>query len=220
MEDNLIKYTVIKGFYKSKSKIDIYLPKTLHLVYNDSDIGGGCHIGHNHYIGFIKYNEELFEELQEKNRDVNVDKFDDLILITIDNIFDEDNILPIYTSQEMMSEFNLDNYFIVCKKSSLYELKKGTDLAQLEWTQIQTEHIYQIIRIKEILGPYSVTGFRICIESDLPLTSTEPLYRMEELFINDIVRWCQSFDSKLDISIYKDYWNEYNKLKDIVLSKI
>lgn len=116
MKDSLIKYTVIKGFYKSKSKINIYLPKTLHLVYKDGDIDNTCHTGHNHYIGFVKYNEELFEELQNKNRDVHVYKFDNLILITIDDIFDEDNMLPIYTSQEMMSEFNLDNYFIVYKK--------------------------------------------------------------------------------------------------------
>jgi hypothetical protein len=220
MEDDLIKYTVIKGFYKSSSKIDIYLPKTLHLVYKDGDIGNYCHTGHNHYIGFIKYNEELFEELQDKNSDADIYKFDDLILIIIDNIFDEDNILPIYTSQEMMSEFNLDNYFIVHKKPNLYTLKTNTDLLEPEWTQIQTKHTYQIIRIKEITGPYSALGFRICIESDLPPTSDKPYYMMEEWLIDDLVRECFSYNTKLNVSIHKDYWDEYNKLRDLVLSKL
>jgi len=220
MEDDLIKYTVIKGFYKSKSKIDIYLPKTIHLVYNDGDIGNACHVGHNHYIGFTKYDEKLLKALEDKNRYVRIYKFDDLILIQIDDILDENHILPVYTYIDMMQEFNLENYFIVYKKPNLYELKKGTDLSQLEWTQIQFEHIYQIIRIKEIIGPYSVLGFRICIESDLPPTSDKPYYMMEELLIDDLVRECFSYNTKLNVSIHKDYWEEYNKLVNVVLSKI
>lgn len=43
---------------------------------------------------------------------------------------------------------------------------------------------------------------------------------MEEWFIDDLVKACLFYSTKLKVSIHKDYWNEYNKLRDIVLSKI
>lgn len=219
MEDNLIKYTVIKGFYESKSKIDIYLPKTLYLVYNDGDIGDGCHIGHNHYIGFTKYSEKLLETLKDKNRDALIHKFDDLILIQIDNILDENHVLPIYTYIDMMQEFNLNNYFIVYKKPTLYRLKPSADLFNPEWEQIQSEHIYQILRIKEVFGPYHLIGFKVCIEPNVPSDSTNPYYSMEEVVIDNLFKWFITYSNKYIISVHKDYWEEYNKLINIILSK-
>ena len=81
--EELVKYTVIKGFYNEKKPVDIYLPNNLKLVYKDGSIGDCCHTGHNHYMAFMKYDENHRKQIDDANRDVNTYQFGDLLFIVI-----------------------------------------------------------------------------------------------------------------------------------------
>lgn len=210
----LIKYTVDRGFYNEVKGIDIFLPKELKLVYKEGSIGDFCHKGHNHYMGFMKYNERLRKEIVDANRWVNTYMFGDLLLITITDIKDENNVLPVYDYKEMMEEFDLSNYFIIYSKPALYK-------ANLNFEKVQDEHIYQIIRIKDLQGPYFGNSFMINIESDLPVESTEEYYMMKEYKITDFIDLFYSLSfRKIKIDIKRNAWKEYIELKDKVLSRL
>lgn len=210
----LIKYTVERGFYNEVKAIDVFLPKELKLVYKDGSIGDCCHKGHNHYMGFMKYNESLRKEIADANRWVNTYMFGDLLLITIIDIKDENSVLPVYDYKKMMEEFDLVNYFIIYSKPTLYK-------ANLNYEKVQEEHIYQIIRIKDLQGPYFGQAFMINIESDLPPESTEEYYMMKEHRIDDFTDLFYGLSfRKIKIDVKHNAWKEYIELKDKVLSRL
>jgi len=221
--NTLIKYTVIKGFYNEKKPIDIYLPNNLKLVYKDGSIGDCCHTGHNHYMGFTRYNENLRKEVDDANKWVNTYRFGDLLLFKIDDILDDNNVLPVYDYKEMMEEFKLNNYFIICKKSALYKTKITYETVISDaWSEkVQEEHIYQIIRIKELQGPYHGLGFLIMIESDLPPESTEEFYLMKEHKISDLTDlFYETPFRNIKIEVKRDAWKEYLDLEQKVISRL
>ena len=70
-------------------------------------------------------------------------------LTKINDILDDNNVLPVYDYKEMMEEFKLNNYFIIYKKPTLYKTNINYDnVINDAWSEkVQDEHIYQIIRI-------------------------------------------------------------------------
>lgn len=219
----LVKYTIKKGFYNKVKEVDIYLPKELHLVYCDGSIGEVCHTGHNHYMGFTRYNEDLRKEVSDANNFVNTYRFGDLLLFKIDDISDNNNVLPVYDYKEMMSEFKLNNYFIIYKKPTLYKTNINYDsvINDLPTEKVQEEHIYKILRIKELQGPYHGLGFLIMIESDLPPESTEEFYMMKEHKISNLTDlFYETPFRNIKIEIKQDAWKEYLELEQKVISKL
>lgn len=220
---NLIKYTVIKGFYNEKKPVDIYLPSNLKLVYKDGSIGECCHTGHNHYMGFTRYNEDLRKEVDDANKYVHTYRFADLLLFKIDDILDDNNVLPVYDYKEMMEEFKLHNYFIIYKKPTLYKTNINYEnVINDVWSEkVQEEHIYQIIRIKELQGPYRGLGFLIMIESDFPPESTEELYMMKEHKISNLTDLFYELSFRhIKIEVKRDAWKEYFELEQKVISRL
>ena len=55
-------YKTLYGYYNGPSENNINLPENIKLVYDDGEIGDGLTNGHNHYIGFIKYTDDIAEE--------------------------------------------------------------------------------------------------------------------------------------------------------------
>lgn len=221
--DELIKYTVKKGFYNQVNEVDIYLPNGLRLVYCDGSVGEVCHTGHNHYMGFTRYNENLRKEVSEANRWVNTYRFGDLLLFKIDDILDDNNVLPVYDYKEMMEEFKLNNYFIIYKKPTLYKTKINYETVINDvWSEkVQEEHIYQILRIKELQGPYRGLGFLIMIESDFPPESTEEFYMMKEHKISNLTDlFYETSFRKIKIEVKRDAWKEYLELEQKVISRL
>lgn len=219
----LIKYTVKKGFYKQVKEVDIYLPKGLCLVYCDGSIGDCCHVGHNHYMGFTRYSEDLRKEVSDANKWVNTYRFGDLLLFKIDDILDDNNVLPVYDYKEMMEEFKLNDYFIIYKKPTLYKTNIAYDnILNDVWSEkVQEEHIYQIIRIKELQGPYHGVGFLIMIESDFPPESTEEFYLMKEHKITDLTAlFYETSFRNIKIEVKRDAWKEYLDLEQKVISRL
>lgn len=181
-------YKVLKGFYSEKKEIEIVLPEGIKLVYLDGAIGShGCYIGHNHYIGFIRnkdYPKNIRKQIDDKNRWVYTKPFDDLTLIYMDDIKPIDN-LPVYSSKEMMEEFSLRDYFIICEKKPiineevydrLFNKCNGdiNEIVQLI-CDIKTNNIegnielftpgkvYAIYKIQDIFGPYDCKVFEVCV---------------------------------------------------------
>lgn len=221
--EELIKYTVIKGFYNEKKPVDIYLPKELKLVYKDGSIGDCCHTGHNHYMAFMKYNENHRKQIDDANRYVNTYQFGDLLFIVIRDIKDENNVLPIYDYTEMMEEFDLSNYFIIYKKPTLYKTNLDYDkvVNDLWYEKIQEEHVYQIIRIKDLQGPYYGHAFMAIIESDMPPESTDEFYMLKDHRISDFVDLFSDIVlRKIKVEIKHNAWEEYFDLRDKVLTKM
>ena len=219
----LIKYTVKKGYYNEVNDVDLYLPSKLHLVFKDGNIGECCHAGHNHYMGFMKYSEKLENQIAKANRCVFTYKFGDLLFIKITDVKDENNVLPVYDYKEMMEEFDLSNYFIIYSKPTLYKTNINYDniVNDLWCEKVQEEHIYQIIRIKDLQGPYFGNGFMINIESDMPPESIEEYYMMKELKIYDFTDlFYECYGRHIKIDVKRDAWKEYIELKDKVLSRL
>lgn len=111
------EYKVIKGYYKEKKEKSLFLPEGIHLVYKDGSIGSsGCYTGHNHYLGFIRksdYDCDIRDLIDKNNDIVDTGTFgDELIYIIISDICPIDE-LPIYSSDELMKEFELDRYYYI-----------------------------------------------------------------------------------------------------------
>jgi hypothetical protein len=123
----------------------------------------------------------------------------------------------------MMEEFDLANYFIIYSKPALYKTNLDYDkvVNDLWYEKIQEEHVYQIIRIKDLQGPYCGNSFMIIIESDFPPESTDEFYLMKEHKITDFTDlfYSPSF-RKIKIDVKHDAWKEYVELKDKVLSRL
>lgn len=218
-------YKTLYGYYGGPGENEIKLPVNMKLVYDDGIVGNRLTHDHNHYIGFIKYPDDVTEEeLDELNSfGQEAIKFGDLLMITISNTKFVDKP-PIYTYQEMMKEFELDKYFIAFKTKDTFTedfIKNGDfskesiekNIIPGKWTEI-----HKIVNIK---GPHSVDVFSI--------VNWNYLYDIESYSISltkqqDIDRYVNSLEEtmfdKVNSFIIKDEWDLFNEMKDNVLNKI
>lgn len=237
MEVQFKTYKVIKGFYKEKNEIEIALPEGLKMTYKDGAVGpGGCFEGHNHYIGFIRnsdYPEDIRKQIHDKNHWVNTELFDDLTMVYIDDIKPIDE-LPVYTSEEMMEEFGLRDYFVVCEKLPKYENLEWKrlwddaegDINKLAQVIIDTQlnrkvvipgKVYEIYKIQEVQGPYDCKAFNIMIGNYF---NDKPTYVIQDSSL-EIVRHCEDhFSSNHTKYIKKNAYELFEQLKNEVLSQI
>lgn len=195
------------------------------LVYTDGEVGRTLTVDHNHYIGFIKYpNDITKEQLDELNSFGQMAiKFDDLLMMTITNtkFIDEPNI---YTYQEMMEEFELNKYFIAFKTKDTFTddfIKNGDfskeaiekNIIPGKWTEI-----HKIVNIK---GPYSVDLFSVVNWNERINDECYFLSFNKHQDINSYVNSLEEtlFD-KIDSFILKDDWDLFNEMKNNVLKQI
>lgn len=178
---NFKTYKVVRGHYNGCDDIEIKLPEGVRLVFKDGASGpvSRLRMGYNHYMAFMRKSDwpaEIATEIARKNHWMDVDDFDDLILLSIDNIKPVDP-LPIYTSQEMMIEFGLSNYYIVVNQKKRFDEEKFNAIKDTVSGVLDEENVMriqkeceecfvpgklsQIININNIDGPYSVTAFRV-----------------------------------------------------------
>ena len=241
MEVQFKTYKVIKGFYKEKKEIEIVLPEGLKMTYKDGAVGpSGCFEGHNHYIGFIRnsdYPDDIRDQIHNKNHWVHTELFDDLTIVYIDDIKPIDE-LPVYTSEEMMEEFGLRDYFVVCEKLPTYDSREwnrlwmecGGDVDKLARLIIDTElhvlkdpkvvipgKVYEIYKIQDIQGPYDCKVFNVMIGNYF---DDRPTYVIQDSSL-EIVRHCEDhFSSKHKKYIKKNAHELFEQLKNEVLSQI
>jgi hypothetical protein len=237
MEVQFKTYKVIKGFYNEKKEIEIVLPEGLKMTYKDGAVGpGGCFEGHNHYIGFIRnsdYPDDIRDQIYDKNHWVHTEPFDDLTIVYIDDIKPIDE-LPVYTSEEMMEEFGLRDYFVVCEKLPKYEnleWKKLWDDAegdvnklaqvildtQLNRKVVIPGKVYEIYKIQDIQGPYDCKAFNIMVGNYF---DDRPTYVIQDSSL-EIVNHCEDlFSSKHTKYIKKNAHELFEQLKNEVLSQI
>lgn len=241
MEVQFKTYKVIKGFYKEKKEIEIVLPEGLKMTYKDGAVGpGGCFEGHNHYIGFIRnsdYPEDICDQINDKNHWVHTEPFDDLTIVYIDDIKPIDEI-PVYTSEEMMEEFGLRDYFVVCEKLPTYDSREwnrlwdecGGDVNKLAQLIIDTKSnvledpkvvkpgkVYEIYKIQDVLGPYDCKVFNVMVGNYF---NDQPTYVIQESSL-EIVRHCEDhFSSNHKKYIKKNAHELFEQLKNEVLSQI
>lgn len=218
-------YKTLYGYYNGPCENNINLPENIKLVYDDGEIGDGLTNGHNHYIGFIKYTDDITEEeLDELNTfGQEAIKFGDLLMITISNtkFIDEP---PIYTYQEMMKEFELDRYFIAFKTHSTFpeDFIKNGDFSKesIEKNVIPGKWV-EIHKIVSIKGPYSVDLFSINNWDDLFSSETYSISFNRHENINRYVNSLhETMFDKFDSFIMKDEWDLFNEMKDNVLNKV
>lgn len=222
---NIKTYKALYGYYDGPDKNDIKLPDNMKLVYEDGEIGHSLTNGHNHYIGFIKYPDDITEEqLDELNSFCqSAIQFGDLLMITISNT-KFINEPPIYTYQEMMKEFELDKYFILFKTKNTFpeEFIKNGDFSKEaiekniipgKWTEI-----HKIVNIK---GPYSVDLFSIVNYNEI---IENECYSIAFNKHQDIDRYVspmsETMFDKIDSFILKDEWDLFNEMKENVLNKM
>ena len=84
---NIKTYKTLYGYYGGPKENNIKIPDGMKLVYNDGEIGKTLTDGHNHYIGFMKYPDDITEEELDALNTFGQDaiKFGDLLMITISN---------------------------------------------------------------------------------------------------------------------------------------
>lgn len=218
-------YKTLYGYYGGPGENDIKLPDGMKLVYNDGEVGHTLTDGHNHYIGFIKYPDDITEEELDELNTFGQDaiKFGDLLMITISNtkFIDEP---PIYSYQDMMSEFELDRYFIAFKTKNMFTddfIKNGDfskeaiekNIIPGKWTEI-----HKIVNIK---GPYSVDLFSITNWNELSNTECYSILFNDHQNIDEYVNsLAETMFDKFDSFIMKDAWDLFDEMKNNVLKKI
>ena len=167
-------YKILQGGYKQIYETEIHLPEDLKLIYRDGDCGNACHIGHNHYLGMMKYDEEIRKEIVKLNGiGIYTYKFgDELMIILLHDIKPIDE-LPLYDSyKEFMDEFELDKYYIIQSKKDTLDEEKFKELYNrkptlFDWVSVDMNSCllkgktFEISKIISVEGPYAVTVFSI-----------------------------------------------------------
>lgn len=218
-------YKTLYGYYGGPGENDIKLPENMKLVYDDGNIGDGLTNEHNHYIGFIKYPDDITEEeLDELNTfGQEAIKFGDLLMITISNtkFIDEP---PIYSYQDMMSEFELDRYFIAFRTKNTFTedfIKNGDFSKEAIEKNIIKGKWAEIHKIVNIKGPYSVDLFSVINWNETINTESYAILFNEHQDIDEYVNsLAETMFDKFDSFIMKDEWDLFNEMKDNVLNKI
>ena len=218
-------YKALYGYYGGPNENDIKLPENMKLVFNDGEIGNKLTFGHNHYIGFIKYPDDITEEELDELNTFGQDaiKFGDLLMITISNtkFIDEP---PIYTYQEMMKEFELDRYFIAFRTKNMFPedfIKNGDFSKEAIEKNIIPGKWIEIHKIVNIKGPYSVDLFSVVNWNEMLENESYSISLNKHQDINRYVNSMEEtmFD-KFDSFIIKDEWDLFNEMKDNVLNKM
>lgn len=154
-------YKVLKGYYKEIKEETITIPKNMKLLYRDGCLGSnGLHNGHNHYLGCMK-KSELPKEITIYY------KFDDLVFIIFDDIKFIDESPEFYTPEEFMNEFKLNEYYIEFQTEGYFKdvnldidsFKTNEELFIYLKDHYVEAKTYEICKITNIEGPYSVTVF-------------------------------------------------------------
>jgi hypothetical protein len=176
--NKLITYRVRKGRYNEVTEIKLKLPDKIKMLYNDGEIGHFCCTGFNHYMGFLKksdYSQNIIESMYNNNNfEVEVLDFNDLYIFLINNISPIDS-LPVYSPEEIMNEFKLNEYYISYKYqdevndvNGLWELFKNSQPQPEDINKFITEgKFYCSRRIKSIKGPYNVSVVEVYYDKDI-----------------------------------------------------
>jgi hypothetical protein len=167
-------YKILQGGYNQIYETEIHLPEDLKFIYRDGDCGNVCHIGHNHYLGMMKYDKDIRKEIVNLNG-VGVTTYefgDELMIILLRDIKPIDE-LPLYNSyKEFMDEFELDKYYIIQSKKDMFDEEKFKELYNrkptiLDWVNVDIGDFlikgkqFEISKIISVEGPYAVTVFSI-----------------------------------------------------------
>lgn len=218
-------YKALYGYYGGPNENNIKIPDGMKLVYNDGEVGKTLTDGHNHYIGFMKYPDDITEEELDELNTFGQDaiKFGDLLMITISNtkFIDEP---PIYTYKDMMSEFELDRYFIAFKTKDRFtdDFIKNGDFSKesIEKNIIKGKwaEIHKIVNIK---GPYSVDLFSIINWNETINTESYSILFNDHQDIDEYVNsLAETMFDKFDSFIMKDAWDLFDEMKNNVLRRV
>jgi hypothetical protein len=223
-------YKILQGAYNQIYETEIHLPEDLKFIYRDGDCGGVCHIGHNHYLGMMKYNEEIRKEIVELNG-VGVTTFefgDELMIILLSDIklIDE---LPLYDSyKEFMDEFELDKYYIIQSKKDTLDEEKFKELYNrkptlLDWVSVDMNSCllkgktFEISKIISVEGPYAVTVFSIMNGNYF---DDRPTYSMMLHDGIDITHIIQDLTHNSVVTVKKHQEELFEEMKNNVLKQI
>ena len=208
-------YKVLKGYYKKVKEEEITIPRNMKLLYDNGCIGSGLHNGHNHYLGCMK--------LSELPNDIDIedyDEFADLAFFVFTDIKFIDESPEFYTPEEFMNEFELNRYYIELRTKDYF---KNTDLA-IECVESEEDFkkyvadnyvegsTYEICKITNIKGPYSVTLFSI---------SNGNKFNGDEYFniTEDTGVYIQYICDSEDLLIYKNDDSMFKKMLNNVLKR-
>ena len=233
----LISYKILQGKYSGPMEIEIKLPKNLKLIYNEGIIGDGCYKTHNHFIGFVQQNDYLDidfeEELYENNHpciNMSTFMFGDLIAIVLTDIKFISNHPDFYlSSDEIISDFNLHDYYIVRYTDDVYNKEKLDKLFKNEIVINNVEELidkqgepYKISKIQTLNGPYSVDLFTITTKNYYNPNIKDLSIELETN--NDIERIITSFsmskDNQPKIVVMKNANDLFESMKLEVLDNI
>ena len=206
-------YKVLKGHYKSVKEEEITIPKNMKLLYNDGCIGRGLHNGHNHYLGCMRL-LELPKEIKDYY------EFCDLAFFVFSDIKFIDETPEFYTPEEFMNEFELNEYYIELRTKGYF---KNSEL-MIEYVESEEEFkkfvednyvegiTYEICKITNIEGPYSVTLFSV---------SNGNKFNGDEYFniTEDTGVYIQYICDSEDLLIYKDDDYMFKKMLNNVLKR-
>lgn len=226
------EYKALKGFYGGTEEITIIVPENIKFLCREGDIGHTLYNGHNHYMSFIRlsdYNYDICEELSNNNPWLETCEFgDELLLLVFDNIKFIDNV-PLYESyQEMMDEFELNQYYIIETKKDkfnddifkkLYGKDKSildADIKDLNKFVIKGK-TFKISKINKIEGPYAVTLFSIMNENYF---DDKPSYCMILHENVELIRVIQNILNEYNITITKNAVELFEIMKNNVLNQI
>ena len=217
-----VTYKVIQGYYGEVVEEELVLPVGMKLLYEEGAVGDNCHKGHNHFMGIIRKNDYNDEELDDFI-DIKIFPYDfssDYLLIILRDIkfIDEP---PLYkNSEEFMSEFNIRDYYISNKTkdeldSKFYdEVKPGMEHNIYDY--IIPGKVYNVTKILNIKGPNSVSTFTV---SNGNSYGREMCGMIREDNV-DIVRLIEDFNDKTRITINKEGKEDFERIKNEVLSQI
>jgi hypothetical protein len=110
---NFKTYKVKQGQYQGIVDSTITIPDGLKLITGGlSDIGHGKHDGLYHYLGILKCSiDDIYPEL--KGLHIDAREYGDYVVITIHDISFYDKYPYLITADELNSEFDFSEYFII-----------------------------------------------------------------------------------------------------------
>jgi hypothetical protein len=219
-------YKCLRGHYSGKDNITITVPEGERFIYFNDSIGDGLHCGHNHYMMILKasdYTTEDIDIIMDNNKWLRYDEFGDLYVLTCKNILFEENV-PTFESYKDLNEiYDINNYYIIYKKPDhfddeiLNEIKESKITLEEVANHVHKGEIFNVSKIIKVHGPYNVEVFNVSIGSILEGVDN---FEMSVDANMEFTRLCPDiFFNKIEKIITKDP-TEFNKLKEIILSKI
>lgn len=223
-------YKILQGGYNQIYETEIHLPEDLKFIYRDGDCGSVCHIGHNHYLGMIKYDKDIRKEIVNLNGiGVTTYEFGDELMIILLNDIKPIDELPLYDSyKEFMNEFELDKYYIIQSKNDTLDEEKFKELYNrkptlYDWEITDMDNCllkgkpFKISKIIYVEGPYAVTIFSIMNGNYF---DDRPTYSMMLHCGIEITNIIQDLTHNSNIKITKDAVDLFEEMKNNVLKQI